>query len=432
MIIELAVTNHLSIKDEQVFSLYAQKSLNLHSSNILFKETNYPTLATSGIFGANGSGKTNLLSAFNVLQTIIVESDTWKDGDDIPVYFPYLLSEETRNSPTSFDLEFWLESVRYKYSIKYNANEIIHESLYFYPASQPAKIFERTDSTNWKDDNGISFGGYYKGGKKRFGYFANNSFLSKAGNEPDAPQIIRKVYNYFRRRWGFVNSSERVNVLRWEESELALQAMKCLMNNVDLGISDFDFKERDLTEEQISILESAPARIRNTLKKKFSNEVEFLHMSENGKPVPFDYDLESLGTRRLFEALPMILLTLKHGSVLFCDEIESSFHTHVVELIIKLFQDPYVNKNSAQLIFTSHNIGLMDSELFRKDQLWLSEKKLGKTEITSLDQFDSTLRDTSPFQKWYNEGRLGGIPAIDTYKIFNIVRNLVEKESSNA
>ena len=105
----------------------------------------------------------------------------------------------------------------------------------------------------------------------------------------------------------------------------------------------------------------------------------------------------------------MIAEDYKRGRVLLYDEIEASFHPHAVDLIIKLFQDPQVNRHSAQLIFTTHNPNNMNSDVFRKDQIWLVEKLNGASALTSLDQFDN-LSDTNPFDKWYYEGRLGGIP----------------------
>ena len=111
-------------------------------------------------------------------------------------------------------------------------------------------------------------------------------------------------------------------------------------------------------------------------------------------------------------------------------QIESSLHPHLAELIIKLFNDPSVNVNHAQLLFTTHNMALMNQHTMRKDQLWLTEKHQGVTSISSLEDFnEDSLKSNSPFAKWYDEGRLGGIPAVN----YGVVRDLMTpKREGNA
>lgn len=438
MIIDFTVKNFCSIKDEQLFSLFAQSEHSHHTDNISFHNENpiqnhnqnIGTLKTAGIWGANASGKSNLLKAINALKYLITKSDSLKDGDPLPCYEPFLLAEETRLSPTSFEIEFWVKGKRFRYCIEFNQYEVLHETLDFYPTTKPANLYERFSATDWKTDEGIKFRKYYKGGTKRYPFFSNNTFLSKAGNSADSPEIIREVYQYFRNNITFISTDSTFNLLNWQDDHFALNAMKSLIKNTGLGIDDFHFENKEVDPSSLGFVSRLPDELKKSIVANLSKEAVFHHKTQEGDIVNFKTDKESLGTKRLLETLPLILMSLKNGSVLLCDEIENSFHAHVVELIIKLFQDPKINTHSAQLIFTTHSLSTLKPKFMRKDQMWLVEKIDGASALSSLDQFDSRLRNTSPFDKWYDEGRLGGIPSINYYEISKSIRALAEVESA--
>jgi AAA15 family ATPase/GTPase len=214
--------------------------------------------------------------------------------------------------------------------------------------------------------------------------------------------------------------------MSWEEDDIARDVMKNLMCSIDLGISDFKFRDVELSNEQLEMLKKVPEEMQKDIKNHWSKEVVFSHVDQDGNSIELPPELESKGTARLFETFPTFLVALKDGSVLFIDEIESSYHSHVVELLIKVFQDPDVNIHNAQLIFTTHNFNILKSSLMRKDQIWLAEKNKGMTTYSSLDEFDSSLRDNSPFEKWYDEGRLGGIPALDYGSLSTSLKRIVK------
>jgi AAA15 family ATPase/GTPase len=429
MIIDLSVSNFTSLKKEQIFSMYAEKDYELHANNLFFLKDNFAVVRSSGILGANGSGKSNLLKAFHAIEFIVSSSHRLEEGDSIPCYEPYALCKNSSQKEIKFELEFIVNSKRYLYMIKFDKFNIYEESLYIYNSAKPTKMFHRYSPTDWKTEKGLSLGGYLKGGKRRHGFFANNSFLSTAGNNPESPDEIREVFQYFKRNWTYLESDSIPRIIKWEDNKNILTAMKSIMRGIDLGISEFEFKDKELDKNIEKMLSEAPEEVRERLLESFSTEISFAHTNEDGGMTYFDLDNESLGTKRLSNIMPMLIFTLRKGGVLFCDEIEGSFHSHVVDLIIKLFNDPTVNLNNAQLIFTTHSIQIMKSKTMRKDQLWLSEKKNGSTTLTCLEQFGSELRDSSPFDKWYAEGRLGGIPSLDYYDIAKGIRRAVRPEN---
>ena len=143
---------------------------------------------------------------------------------------------------------------------------------------------------------------------------------------------------------------------------------------------------------------------------------------------------ESAGTQRLFKIAPILLDTLTNNGVVLLDELESSMHPFMAEMIIRLFNDPEVNPKGAQLVFTTHNVHVMNPELLRRDQIWLAEKENGASTYFSLSDFDkNVVKPKSPFNRWYLEGRFDAIPRIDYRSIANMLKSIrnsdAEKES---
>jgi AAA15 family ATPase/GTPase len=119
----------------------------------------------------------------------------------------------------------------------------------------------------------------------------------------------------------------------------------------------------------------------------------------------------------LFELSPLLLVGLQKGDIIIIDEIDSSLHPHISELLIRLFHDPLINKNSAQLIFSTHDMTLMNADFMRRDQIVLTEKDDdGSSELFSLDGIEGVRKD-SPYAKWYMDGRMGAVPRLDIFRL---------------
>ena len=204
--------------------------------------------------------------------------------------------------------------------------------------------------------------------------------------------------------------------------------MNAFLSKADFGINNFDFEKKELPDS-FKLPDGMSPEFKVKLINELSKKVVFYHKSDSDKLVPFDSRMESSGTNRLFKLIPCFTMVLKEGLTLFVDEIEANFHPHIAELVIKLFNDPTVNVNNGQLIFTTHDTSLMSQEVLRKDQVYISAKSPETgTEYQCLDDFDSTLKDSSPFAKWYNEGQLGGIPEIN----YRDISDSIKEAMSNA
>lgn len=430
MIIDFTISNFRSIKNEQSLSFYAEGS-HLHlPNNIRFPaDNNLGILTSAGIYGANASGKSNFLTALLALRSLVIDSDDLKDGEEIESYEPFRLCAESKNSPTLFEIEFVVDSKRYLYRIVFNAYKILEESLDFYPSRNKANIFKREEGKNWKE---IKFGSLYKGGKKAFPFFENNSYLSKAGNSADAPEIIRKVYDFFRQNLIFRDLNKRTWRFNqeWKKDIKLVNKVAAILSKVDTGINGLTIQKEDNSAILTHLPKDMPEHIKNRLLDEINHVTYFQHPTEENTNELFSENDESTGTITLYHALPLIFKVFEKGSVLVWDEIESSLHPHIAELIVKLFNDPKANVNYAQLLFTSHNLNLMSPNLLRKDQIWLTEKKQGVSVISSLDNFDaSALKSNSPFAKWYADSRLGGVPEINYHAICEL---LTQKTINNA
>ena len=423
MIVDFTVSNYRSFKSAQLFSLHAENKPKYHGQNVMHSHDDIALLRSCGLYGANAAGKSNLIAAIEALKYLVLKSAHFAKGDEIEVYDPYLLDDEGTKKPVCFDIEFVAENNRFSYQIEFTKYEIVYEKLSFYPNNRAANLFERTSSTDFKN---VKFGERFKGGKKRFGFFANNSYLSKAGYSPESPALIQGVFDYFRHKVHCLPVLRgEVRSTHWQKDASLVSIINTFLNKVDLGIEGFAIEEK-MVGDKVRLPDDMPEEIKHALLEEHKMEEVFYHRSSANKSVRFERTRESDGTLRMFGIMPVILLMLKKGNVLFIDEIESSLHPHIAELVIKLFNDPAVNINGAQLIYTTHDVSLMSSHMLRKDQIYFVEKSVNEgSQLYNLESFDSSqLKDTSPFSKWYNEGRLGAVPSID----YNDIADAIRKE----
>ncbi|EKB8025309.1 AAA family ATPase [Pseudomonas aeruginosa] len=414
MIVDFTFKNFRSFRDEAMLSLHAE-----HPKNNLLKNIAYPSkddlsvLRSAVIYGPNASGKSNILLALSALKFVVCETHSFPKDRVIACYEPYLLSEASKNEPTEMELEFVIEDgKRFRYKISFTDRKVVSESLDYFPNKVPANIFDRKPEDTWET---VNFGGYYKGGSKRIPFFDNNSYLSKAGNSAASPKLIRDVYEYFSAMMVF-DLDYKMPIATIYQHEAMLKFTSDLLKYVDVGVSGITKQEKNF--------QNFPPDMPNRFRERFirENKYEFMfhHKNDKGEDVLFRKTEESEGTQKLFSMFPAIVTCLKIGGVLVMDELENSFHPHIAEILIKIFNDPDVNVNNAQLIFTTHNIELMSHRLFRRDQIWFTSKDNGHSTLYSLDEFDkSTVTTTSPFGDWYADGRFGAVPHVKYKDICN-------------
>lgn len=414
MIIDFSVANFKSFQDEQLFSMNAENGLKRLPGNYSeIEDGKFSILRSAAIFGPNASGKSNLLGAIKALKWLITESKSLNEEDSIPPYEPFKLSPGAASKLTEFEIEFVVPSgIRYKYSVAYSNERVVSESLYSFPKRQSALIFSRGGDDTWRT---IKFGASYKGGDRRFSFFPNSTYISRAGNDASAARSIREIVQYFRSII-ILDAGVNVHVSNFYEREGNLKIVTDLICLADTGVKNITIEER--SNENIRLPEDIPEQLKKIILQQNSVSYKFWHEAQNGQLIKFDKEEMSDGTVKLFELLPMLLMALSAGAPIFIDELDSHLHTNIVSLIFELFNDPIANSKDAQIIVTTHDTNLMDPSKLRRDQLWLVQKNNGSSTLTSLDAYDKgSVRPNSPFEEFYKDGRFGALPSLSYVKI---------------
>lgn len=415
MIVDFSVTNFRSLKDEQTLNFHVETGRERLACNYSeFEGGKLAVLRSGAIFGANASGKSNFLRAISALKWLVERSGDRKDGQKILPYEPYVLSSEAASLPVEFDIEFIVPSgSRYRYNVTFNKDRILTETLHTFPKRREALVFAREEEDTWET---IKFGGSYSGGTRKLPFFPNNSYLSKAGNTASTPESIREVYNFFR-SIKTINADQGIMALGIHKEKEVLNTISSLITFVDTGIESITVEE-EKDPKEIRLPDDMPDDLKEAIQEHNKTKFSFWHRSEEDKLVPFDDDMESDGTMRLFEMLPLLLDSLEKGGVIVVDELDAHLHSHLIKAVLDLFHDDEINTSGAQIIFSTHDLSVLSQECMRREQIWLTSKLKGRTEVVSLDEFDKSLvRPNSPFYAFYNDGRLGGVPLINHSKI---------------
>ena len=426
MIVDLTVSNFRSFRDEQTFSLSAERSLERHPSNFSsFEGDKIKVLRAAVIYGANASGKSNILRAFAAVRWLLTASANRKDGQSIPPYEPFRLSAKKASAPVEFEIEFIVPSgVRYRYELSYGERAIFSEKLVSYANRTPAMVFERSKGDTWED---VKFGGTYRGGTRRFPFFANSTYIARAGNDASAPKSIREIYKYFEDISYIPADGQPMSRLAIVESPMlaAVSTMLCL---ADTGVSKVTLEENSRVGE-LKFPDSMPEDLREALIAENKFDAKFWIENENGELLAFSDDDMSSGTNRLFHLLPIIIDCLESGSVLILDEVDAHLHTDLVSMLLQIFQDDVVNAKNSQLLFTTHDTNLLDPGILRRDQIWFSVKNEGVSSIKSLDEYDrSYVRHDSPFENFYRDGRLGALPQLSHEAVRDALLKLAQSD----
>ncbi|MBA4241153.1 MAG: hypothetical protein C0448_10520 [Sphingobacteriaceae bacterium] len=434
MIISFKIKNFRSFKDEVLFSMEADAS-KLKSQNLteieLSSTNNIRLLKVAMAFGSNASGKTNLIRAFWTLINYIARKP--KVNDRIWMYEPFLFDKESSKSNSEFEVVFiGPQNVKYIYQVVFNQKQIEFETLNYYPSGKITNLFTRS-SKNDTDSNihvGI-LGPSLSKKDKEINVFNNQLLLSKFGDDEPLEELTN-VFLYFKKYEiiNATNTKQRLDIERQVSAEVFNDIS--LMNKLNSLIRFADtklkgFQVHNIKDEKIS------ANIQNSLKEKlvanpyivFGQHPIFNNSVDTGELHSLSFADESTGTQVLYAIGGKILMTLQNGGILIVDELDTSLHPFLTRMIILMFQSKSLNPKNAQLIFTSHDMTLLDRDLIRRDQVWIAEKnETGTSDMFSLQDFDG-VREETPFDKWYLAGKFGGLPSIKS------IDSMFDNESSS-
>ncbi|MEH2284358.1 MAG: ATP-binding protein [Nostoc sp.] len=417
MLIEFSVGNYRSFKEQVTFSMVAAnlvaKDKKLDENNVFEIENDLKLLKSAAIYGANASGKTNLATALGFMRWFMINSSKETQSTEKIGVERFKLSTETEAQPSFFEIVFLMNDKRYRYGFEATLDKVVSEWLFYVPKSKETKLFER------KLDK-ISVSKTYKADGIQQKTRQNALFLSVSAQFN--VQIAEKILDWLANRVKLVSGLD--------DSGYQGYTVSCLMNNenkdeilqllkkLDLGFADVKVEESEINAD--SFPRKLPDEIKNFIINNGSRKlisVQTMHQKFDGKGNPvsteiFDLDeQESEGTQKVFALAGPLVDTLKNGKVLIIDEFDARIHPLISRAIVELFNSNEINTNNAQLIFMTHDTNLLNNKLFRRDQIWFTEKnRYGATDLYSLAEYK--IPDDASFESDYIQGRYGAIPYI--------------------
>lgn len=453
MLIRFTVENFLSFKDEVEFSMVAGRSRK-HPDHIV-KTGKLRLLKTSVIFGANASGKTNLIEAMSFAQNFVT---TGVINAEYLVFTPFLLDSASADKPSKFLFEFQCGvGQSFEYSFVVDRNIVYSELLIETTNDKSALIFERNTSSDGSleikfgaipvlvtnDDDLTDF--LPKSINPRMLFLTMYKRLEEQIEEHRIP-YLEQIYEWFNSTLApiFTDSVLAIGIPigLMRPGELQSRYLD-IVDKLDLGIDDIglkeipefnaethlsdDFKEHaeqftvqlQPNADQVAVFYNArrDSYVFADANASFSEYemITYHQAKDSNTKIPFDLRLESDGTRRLFKLIPALfgLLNDEADYVFVLDELDRSLHTQLSYKLMELFLENSGNRRS-QLIVTTHDTSLLDLDLLRRDEVWFVEKDLnGVSSLYSLEEFD--LPKNMDIKMGYLGGRLGAIPVLSSY-----------------
>lgn len=424
MLIEFKVANFRSIRDEQTFSLVASNSDKALPHCVI--DRNLPGLSGvrylkgAAVYGANASGKSNIMEAIRFLGHFVESSATGVKPGDPTGTTPFKLDQISRTKPSEFEITFVAEGVRYIFGLSVTPKRVTEEYLVAYPKGAPQRWYNRVFNEESKNYEWAKPSTAFEDDKDLRKRTRENSLFLSVGPQFDHPQLT-PVYDWFRKHLRFLNLGSHPGLLPTYTASQIMEGerrerLTDLLRTADIGISDVEVEEETLeTESLFSVLDPA---ITSTLNPDFLKQeikhlrINLAHHAQGCDPVSLDFDgEESAGTKRFFALIGPWLDILENGYTVFVDEIETSLHPILVRELLMLLLNNRTNTKGAQIVFTTHDPLLLDNTLLRRDQIWFTEKTpTGSTTLYPLTDYKP--RKDEALVKGYLAGRYGAVPFI--------------------
>lgn len=408
MLIEFSVGNYRSFKDKVTFSMVAanlvSKDKSLDENNVFVIDKELRLLKSAAIYGANASGKSNLAKALYFMKWFMVNSSKETQSTDKIDVEPFRLNTKTERELSYFELVFIMGGQKYRYGFEVSRERVVSEWLFYVPKVRETKLFERDIDT-------IEVSKKYNADGIQKRTRQNALFLSVSAqfNVDLAERLLE---------W----TTEKLNIISGLHEDTHHYTVECLVNNenrddiiqlikkLDLGIAEIQVVQKDFTE-------AIPDEIRQLIAKQTSISIGTYHrkFDADGNYHSIEkFNLEtheSEGTQKVFALAGLLMNTLRKGKILIIDEFDARLHPLISLAIVRLFNSKETNPNNAQLIFMTHDTNLLDNKIFRRDQIWFTEKnKYAATDLYSLAEYK--IRNDASFESDYIKGRYGAIPFI--------------------
>ncbi|UCH94028.1 MAG: ATP-binding protein [Candidatus Aminicenantes bacterium] len=421
MLIEFKVGNFRSFKDIVTLSMVASSDKEHMETNTIKVDDKLRLLKSAVLYGANASGKSNLFKAMGFMKKFISTSSKESlSTEKIPIE-KFLLSTETEKVPSTFEIVFIIDKIRYRYGFQADTERIHNEWLFFMPTIREATLFIR-------EKDKIKLGPYFKEGKGLESKTRPNALFLSVADQFNG-EISGRILKWFQdfkiisgvKEMGYTGFS--ISKLEDEDKEFKEFLLKFL-KVADMGIKELRLVQTPINAEEF--FKGMSEELRDSISSKEAKimqlEINTVHQKfdQNNNPLSdekFDLsDHESAGTQSLFAFSGPIYDVLKNGKVLVIDELTSKLHPLLIRSIVEIFHHYNVGKETdsiskAQLLFASHDISILTNQLFRRDQIWFTQKnECEVTDLYSLEEY--RVRKDASFNKDYMLGKYGAIPFI--------------------
>ena len=408
MLIRFSFKNFKSFKNENCLDMEAT-SLKEHEYNIA-KIDNGEYLKVSAIYGANASGKTNVLQAFDYMKKRILVSDDSKKNS--PIDEENVYSFMINNDPIALEVEILAKNNKiYKYGFEALKDKIISEWLFEKRVNKFYPIFERKN-------NNVQI---MKVKNKLFDLTNvddTSLFLKSFRSIDKSNEDFSNVYDWFVDSTYLDLGNPNVeNDIKYTNL-LKVLFDKAYKNELVRFINTFD--------NCIKGIKTTPETLEEVENKIFPIKIEIIHEKQNGELKALPLELESNGTKKMFYMFDFIMGALRDGTTLFIDELDAKLHPLLTRYIINLFHNSDTNKGNGQLIYSTHDTVNLNKETFRRDEIWFAEKdKDGISEIYALSDYileddknaGKKVRNDATYNKDYLTGRYGAIPVLEEFEI---------------
>ncbi len=406
MVLEIRIKNFFSIKDEIVLDLKAA-SIKSSAANKLsrnyFEINKYKVLKTVALYGANASGKSNIIKAIRFCNAMVFESH--RHNENTIFNFKPFKFKGLSKQPSYYLIRFIDNGIEYEYSFSLTQTQIITESLYYYPKGRRSEVFTRNELAGNEKRDKYTFQSVINRPMDIARNTSNKTLFISRASQMDR-EIAKDIFNYFHNKF----------ILRY--FEFGVSAIETLSNqNKKRLLEALTIADSDIIDLKINVLKKEGKHFNANLsdltlsvENVVQDNLQIKTYHKTSPNTAFDFFTEeSDGTIKLFFIMLTILDIVKNDKVLLIDEIGESLHPDIVQYIFNLFNA----SDKAQLICTTHDTHFLDLKKFRKDQIYFVNKNDdASTDLYSLFDY-SDFRDTMNLEKAYLQGRFDAIPFVN-------------------
>ena len=409
MLLEFRIRNYRSIRDEIVISFIASKDKKLADTHLASTGIkSLPHVVRSAvIYGPNASGKSTLLQALAFMRALVAESATLMQLGQTFNIQPFRLDTACAAKPTEFEITFIFNGVRHQYGFSLTPERIISEWLLVYRTAKPQQWFNR--QFDEKTQSSIyEFSTHLTGPRKLWqdSTRSNALFLSTAAQLNS--ELLGPVFSWLVEQPVYFSAGLTPppnHTTELLQTESGRRAVRDFLTFADISISDVMTVQRQGFQQKFMF---GPEGAKVMHEEQEMLMPQFVHKTDRGS-ASFELHEESQGTQRLYALAAPVLDVLKHGRLLIIDELDSSLHPLLVRRLVRMFHQRELNANGAQLFFTTHDSSLLDRTLFRRDQIWFTEKDNDQaTRLYPLSDFSP--RENEAWERGYLTGRYGAVP----------------------